>query len=72
MEITSFIALTHAVLGSTALAFGAWLVGAWRFRKDFSGCFGRKRLMIPTLTVWLSTLTFGIILYSIFIMQLVA
>lgn len=72
MQLVSFVGLTHAVLGSTALAFGVWLVGAWHFRKDFSGCFGRKKLMLPTLIVWLSTLVFGITLYSIFIGPLIS
>ncbi len=72
IELTSIVGLIHAILGSTAVALGAVLVAAWRFKKDFTGCFARKKLMLPTLTVWVAALAFGITLYAIFIGPLLA
>ena len=64
---TSIVTLIHAVLGSIALLFGVWIVASWRFQKNIQGCFTRKKYMLKTLTVWVASLVFGIILYAIFI-----
>jgi hypothetical protein len=72
LELISLVGLIHGVLGSVAIALGTWLVVAWRFNKDFKECFARKKLMIPTLSVWVSALAFGIALYVIFIGPLLA
>jgi hypothetical protein len=71
-EVTSIVGLIHGILGSLAVALGAWLVVAWRFNRDFNGCFARKKLMLPTLTVWVTALLLGIILYAIFVGPLLA
>lgn len=65
-ELTSVVSLFHEVTGGLALALGVWFVAAWRFRPNFAGCFGRRRLMLATMVVWLIALLFGITLYSIF------
>ncbi len=62
----SLVGLIHGILGSIAVALGVWLVSAWRFRKDFTACFNRKKLMLITFTVWISALVFGIILFAFF------
>ncbi|MGE5533725.1 MAG: hypothetical protein ACM3UL_02085 [Ignavibacteria bacterium] len=63
----SIVSLIHVVLGSIALTFGVWIVGSWRFSKNFQGCFNRKKYMKKTLVVWCASLVFGIVLYGIFI-----
>jgi hypothetical protein len=72
LELTSIVGLLHGILGSVAVALGVWLVVAWRFNRDFNGCFARKKMMTPTLYVWVAALTFGIALYVIFIGPLLA
>jgi hypothetical protein len=64
--LTSVTSLVHATAGSTALIMGVWLVAAWGFKKDFNGCFKRRRFMITTFTVWATAIAFGVILYVIF------
>jgi uncharacterized membrane protein YozB (DUF420 family) len=67
LELTSIVGLFHGILGIVALALGVWLVVAWRFNRDFNGCFARKKFMTPTLLVWVAALLLGIALYIIFI-----
>jgi hypothetical protein len=71
-ELTSIVGLIHAILGSLSIVLGIWLVVAWRFNRDFNGCFDRKKLMTPTLSVWVTALVFGIVLYAIFLGPLLA
>jgi hypothetical protein len=72
LELTSIVGLIHGILGSVAIALGVWLVVVWRFKRDFNGCFARKKMMTPTLSVWVAALVFGIALYAIFIGSLLA
>ncbi len=72
LELTSIVGLIHGVLGSVSIVLGVWLVAAWRFKRDFNGCFARKRLMTPTLAVWVTALVFGVALYGIFLGPLLA
>ncbi len=72
LELTSIVGLIHAILGSVSIMLGVWLVAVWRFNRDFNGCFARKKLMIPTLAVWVTALAFGIALYAIFLGPLLA
>ena len=67
LALTSVVALIHGILGSAALSLGVFIVGSWRFRKNFQGCFERKKYMLKTLIVWVAALVFGIVLYAIFI-----
>lgn len=57
------IALIHAPLGAIAAALGIYLVGAWHLQLDIQGCFGRKRIMLTTITIWSTGIALGIILY---------
>jgi uncharacterized membrane protein YozB (DUF420 family) len=67
LGIHSVVGIIHGILGIIALLLGAYLVGSWRLSKNIQGCINRKKFMLKTLTVWIATLIFGIILYSIFI-----
>lgn len=65
LELTSIVSLLHEVTGGLAFALGAWFVASWRFRRDFKGCFNKRKLMLATLIVWVTALFFGITLYMI-------
>jgi uncharacterized membrane protein YozB (DUF420 family) len=71
LQITSVVGTIHSIVGSTSIVLGVLLVATWRFNKDINGCFARRRLMLPTFAVWLTSLAFGIILYAIFIEPLI-
>jgi hypothetical protein len=66
LELTSVVVIIHAVVGSTTVALGGYVVLAWRFNKDFQGCFNRKKFMLTVLPIWFTTLIFGAILFAIF------
>ena len=61
----SLLSILHEILGAPALALGLWFVVSWRFRKNFAGCFGKKRFMLATIWIWAAALASGIALYSI-------
>jgi hypothetical protein len=65
-ELTSIVSLFHEVTGALAFALGVWFVGSWRFRKNFKGCFNRRKPMVVTIVIWVAALIFGIALYTIF------
>jgi hypothetical protein len=67
LEIVSVVGIIHGILGIITLSLGAWIVASWRFSKNIQGCIKRKKLMLKTLTFWIATLIFGIILYALFI-----
>jgi hypothetical protein len=57
------ITIVHGVLGAVVLVLGAWLVGAWHFSRDATGCFKRKKYMIATATLWILLIALGVLLY---------
>ena len=65
-EFVSIIGLIHGVLGTLAVALGLLLVLAWRLSKDVSGCFKRKKVMMPTFVIWATSLVLGLVLFWIF------
>ncbi len=65
-EFVSIVGLIHGVLGILVVALGLWLVLAWRLSKDVSGCFKRKKVMMPTFVLWVATLVLGLVLFWIF------
>ena len=69
-SLVSIAGVIHGVLGATALLLGVSFVASWRFRKNLQGCFNKKKIMLKTLIVWAASLAFGIILYAVFIGQL--
>jgi hypothetical protein len=66
LELASIVSLIHEVTGGLSFALGVWFVASWRFRKDFKGCFNKRKLMLATMIVWVTALAFGITLYTIF------
>jgi uncharacterized membrane protein YozB (DUF420 family) len=66
LELTSIVSIFHEVTGAIALGLGLWFVVAWRFRKNFAGCFGKRKAMLITLLIWVAALAFGVALYTIF------
>ena len=66
LEIVSIVGLIHGIAGVLAASLGVWRVASWRLHKDFKGCFNKKRYMLSTMIIWLTALSLGIILYTIF------
>jgi uncharacterized membrane protein YozB (DUF420 family) len=64
--VISLVGLIHGVTGIIAVILGGYLVAAWRFKTDASGCFKRKQTMRITITVWFLSLILGIVLYALF------
>ena len=64
--IDTLIGIIHGTLGSLGLILGIILVSAWQFKKDLTGCFKRKRIMLVTITIWISALVIGIIIFGIY------
>jgi uncharacterized membrane protein YozB (DUF420 family) len=62
--ITAF-APFHATAGLITTILGVWIVGGWRLRPSIQYCSPKKKFMLATLTLWLTTLTLGIIFYFI-------
>jgi hypothetical protein len=65
-DIVSIIGLIHGVLGTLAVASGLLLVLSWRLSKDVSGCFKRKKVMMPTFVIWATSLVLGLVLFWIY------
>jgi uncharacterized membrane protein YozB (DUF420 family) len=64
-DVTAVVTLVHAFTGIVVELLGIWLVCSWRLRADMQTCFKKKRIMLVTLTLWLITLSLGIILYLV-------
>ena len=71
-EAVSIVGLIHGIAGPLTAALGIWLVAAWLFKKDINSCFGRKKVMLTTISLWMITLILGVILYSLLIGPLLA
>jgi len=56
-------ALAHATLGIIAASLGVWLVASWHLQTDVQKCFARKRIMLTTISLWLTAILLGIVLY---------
>ena len=59
----SIITILHAIIGTIAELLGIYLVLKWRFSKTFVECIKNKRLMNPTIILWITTALLGVILY---------
>jgi len=57
------ITLIHVTLGLIAVALGIWLTASWHLKTDLQRCFANKKLMKPTLIVWVIAILLGIYLY---------
>jgi hypothetical protein len=66
LQLISIIGLLHGIAGILVIILGSWLVAAWHFSKEVTGCFKRKSIMRVTIAAWISTLILGIVLYLLF------
>jgi len=58
------ITWAHVVAGLSAMILGIYIVAMWRFQTHPKmNCASRKRLMKPTLVLWILTLILGISFY---------
>ena len=55
--------LAHVTFGTIAASLGVWLVGSWHLQTDVQKCFPRKRIMLLTITSWVTAISIGIVLY---------
>jgi uncharacterized membrane protein YozB (DUF420 family) len=55
--------LAHVTFGIIAASLGVWLVGSWHLQTDVQKCFPRKRIMLVTITSWVTAIALGIVLY---------
>jgi uncharacterized membrane protein YozB (DUF420 family) len=62
-DIITAIIFVHVFMGIIATILGIWLVVAWRLKADVKRCFAKKRYMLVTITLWLTALVLGIVLY---------
>jgi uncharacterized membrane protein YozB (DUF420 family) len=62
-DIITVIIFVHTFMGIMTTILGIWLVVAWRLKADVKPCFAKKRYMLVTITLWLTALVLGIILY---------
>ncbi|HEX9262531.1 MAG TPA: hypothetical protein VF893_08395 [Candidatus Bathyarchaeia archaeon] len=63
IDANLIITLVHVSLGLIAVALGTWLASSWHFKTDLQRCFANKRLMKPTLLLWIIAILLGIYLY---------
>ena len=55
----------HAAVGSVTAILGIWIVCTWRLRESTKFCAPKRKLMLATFTLWLISLSLGIIFYFI-------
>jgi len=68
-NILHVAALAHVTLGIIAASVGVWLVGTWHLQTDVQKCFGRKWIMLTTITVWSAAFVLGFLLYAVLVMS---
>jgi len=55
----------HGIAGLITAILGIWIVGGWRLRQSTKFCAAKKKFMLATFILWLTTLFFGVILYFV-------
>jgi hypothetical protein len=66
--LNSLTITSHAILGTAALVMGFIIVGFWLSKPLGSmNCYRAKRLMMPTLIIWIMSLILG---YAIYFLKL--
>lgn len=65
LEAISIIGIIHGVTGAIAATLGVFLVAAWHFSKNVTGCFKRKLIMRYTISIWATALILGITIYAV-------
>ena len=59
----SITTIFHAGIGTVAEFLGIYLVLKWRFSKTYVECMKNRRLMKPTIYLWVTTAILGVIFY---------
>ena len=62
-DASVIISLLHASLGVIGVSMGGWLAASWHLRKDLGPMFAKRRIMLPTLIVWIIAILIGIYIY---------
>jgi len=60
------ISFVHVALGLAAVVIGIRLVASWHFKTDLQTCFANKKMMKPTIILWVTAILLGIVMYVIF------
>jgi hypothetical protein len=56
--------ISHSILGTVALVMGFVIVGFWVLKPlGNMNCYRAKKLMLPTLIIWIISLVLGYIIY---------
>jgi hypothetical protein len=56
--------ISHSILGTVALVMGFVIVGFWVLKPlGNMNCYRAKKLMLPTLSIWIISLVLGYIIY---------
>ncbi len=53
----------HAAAGAITAILGLWIVGSWRLKQSIKPCMLKKKYMKYIFTMWLISLSLGLILY---------
>ena len=61
--VFSLIAYVHGTAGALAELFALWILLTWRLRTSTQYCAPKKKFMLLTLTLWLTAIVLGILLY---------
>ncbi len=63
--LLSTVTIVHASLGAVTLVTGIWIAGSWHLQTSIDNCKKRKGVMRYLFVIWILTLIFGIILYTL-------
>jgi hypothetical protein len=61
--VFSLIAYVHGAAGALAELLAIWILVTWRLRTSIQYCAPKKKLMLLTLSLWLTAIVLGILLY---------
>jgi uncharacterized membrane protein YozB (DUF420 family) len=61
----SALTLAHIIMGGISIILGLWLVGSWHLQLSIQGCMKRKPIMRITITLWVTSLILGILLFRL-------
>jgi len=61
--LVSTITSVHGILGILSEVLGVWIVASWRLRASNQYCAPKKKLMLLTLTLWITAIILGVLVY---------
>jgi len=65
IDASLIIVFIHILLGLIAVGLGILLTASWHLKTDLQTCFANKKLMKPTLTIWVVAILLGIYVYIV-------